>query len=120
MADIFSAVCACCQCLQPVIKCLGKHAGYISKFDGNLNELSRELEDLEAKRADVVRKVDDVELKGGQPLDEVKMWCSKVETVETNTNLLVAKASAVQLRRSTCGYCSVNLPLWQKDSQDVE
>ncbi|CAA7016893.1 unnamed protein product [Microthlaspi erraticum] len=106
MAEIVSAICACCQCLQPVFKCLGKHAGYISKFDDNLNVLRSDLEYLEAKRADVVRRVDDVELKGGQPLDEVKTWCSKVETVETNTNLLVAKASAVQLRRSTCGYCS--------------
>ncbi|CAA7057164.1 unnamed protein product [Microthlaspi erraticum] len=107
MADIASAFCACFQGLQPVFNRVGTRAGYISKFDDNLSKLRSALEDLIAKRDDVVCKVNAEEIKGHKQLNEVERWRSKVETVETNTNLLVAKAS--RQRRSTCGYCFINI-----------
>ncbi|CAA7030611.1 unnamed protein product [Microthlaspi erraticum] len=107
MADIVSAFCACFQGFQPVINDVGTRAGYISNFDDNLSKLRSALEDLIAKRDDVVCKVNAEEIKGHKQLNEVERWRSKVETVETNTNLLVAKAS--RQRRSTCGYCFINI-----------
>lgn len=107
MADIVSAISAVVQCFSPCFNPLAAHAGYVSKFDGNFNELRIELTKLEARRNDVKRKVDDEELRGMVRLDEVEIWLSKVHPTIEKANKLVNDASVVQQTRSTSGcYCN--------------
>lgn len=109
MAEFVSAICSVVQCLTPCFNSWAAHARYVSKFDGYLNELRNALRDLEAKRNDVKHKVDDEELTGKVPLDEVKRWLSKFNTIKTETDRLVADASAEQQRRTTSGCCCNNI-----------
>ncbi|CAN7043873.1 unnamed protein product [Brassica rapa subsp. trilocularis] len=109
MTDIVSAISGVVQCFSPCFKSLAGHAGYISKFDGNLTQLKDALIKLEAKLNDVKHKVADEELRGKVRLDEVKGWLSEVDTIKTKTDRLVADASAVQQRRSTPGCCCNNI-----------
>lgn len=97
------------QCLQPFCKSLAARKSYISKFDDNLMEFRRALDDLEAKSADLERKVKEEEIKGQQRLDQVERWFLKFQTIKTKADRLVADASAVQQRRSTSGCCSSSI-----------
>ncbi|CAA7026301.1 unnamed protein product [Microthlaspi erraticum] len=108
-ADNVSALCSVVGGIPAVYGFLTAHADYISKFDDNLNDLRRALGDLKAKRDDVVRKVNDEEIKGQRQLHEVKRWRLRVQTVVTDTSLLNDEASDVQQRISTYGYCSSNI-----------
>ncbi|KAL0692861.1 hypothetical protein Bca4012_060041 [Brassica carinata] len=107
MADIVSAITGVVQCFSPCFNPLATHVGYVSKFDDNFNELRVALRDLVAKRDDVIRRVDEEELRGRVRLEEVKSWFLKVDPAIEKANKLVNDASDVQQRRSTSGcYCN--------------
>ncbi|XP_010422302.1 PREDICTED: probable disease resistance protein At5g47250 [Camelina sativa] len=106
MGTVFETVFAAVGRLRPVFSFLAAHGAYIGKIEENLDDLKNALEDLKAKRCDLLREVDAEELKGGIRSAKVERWLSKVETIETDTNLLVADATAIQQRLSTYGYCS--------------
>ncbi|CAH2046072.1 unnamed protein product [Thlaspi arvense] len=112
MPDIFSVLTSTAPGIPPVWSFLSGHVDYISNLDDNLDELRSALEDLKARRDDLIRKVVAEEIKGQRRLAEVERWRSKVQTVETNTNLLICEASVVQLRLSTYGYCSFTITIF--------
>ncbi|KAL1208797.1 putative disease resistance protein [Cardamine amara subsp. amara] len=88
---------------------LTARADFILKFEDNLIYLKKVLEDLRARRDDVLYRIDAEELKGGKRLASVARWLLSVQTIETESNLLVNEASEVQQRLSAYGFCSNNI-----------
>ncbi|KAG5382713.1 hypothetical protein IGI04_034183 [Brassica rapa subsp. trilocularis] len=109
MTDNISTLCDVVQGIPVVCDLFTRHANYIFKFDDNLDDLKIALEDLIAKRNDLIRQVDASEIKGQRQGDQLERWRLRVQAVVTNTNLLVGEASVVQQRLSTYGNCSTNI-----------
>ncbi|XP_010481377.1 PREDICTED: probable disease resistance protein At5g47250 [Camelina sativa] len=65
MGTIFETVCSAVERLRPVFNFLAAHGAYICKIEENLDDLKNSLEDLKAKRYDLLRQVDAEELRGG-------------------------------------------------------
>ncbi|CAH2046074.1 unnamed protein product [Thlaspi arvense] len=107
MTDIISGIFS--KCFEPAWSFLTAESGYICKFEDNLEELENALGGLKAKRDDVLSRVNGEERKGGIRLAVVARWLSKVETIETETNQLVAEASPLAERLSTQCFCNLQI-----------
>ncbi|XP_021298205.1 probable disease resistance protein At1g12280 [Herrania umbratica] len=87
-------------------------ASYICKLEDNLEALKRELAKLNARMADVKKKVDLAEQQHMERLNEVQLWLSSVQTV-----LLAAFPRSITLQSDSV----VIVRLFQSSgSQDIK
>ncbi|XP_019084162.1 PREDICTED: probable disease resistance protein At1g15890 [Camelina sativa] len=100
---------SCDQVLNHACGCLFGDQNYILMMEGNLEALENTMQELEAKRDDLLRRVVLEEDKGLQRLAQVQGWFSRVETVGSQVNDLLEARSAQTRRLCLCGYCSKNL-----------
>ncbi|ESR40564.1 hypothetical protein CICLE_v100250082mg, partial [Citrus x clementina] len=107
MCSIFQITCdgaffnRCLDCF------LGK-AAYIRNLQDNLDALDTELENLIAKKNDVMRRVVDAERQQMRRLDGVQRWVSRVEVVKTGADELMRHSSQEIDKLCVGGYCSKN------------
>lgn len=101
------------HCLLPAMSLLGIKEEYILNFEDILADLKNDLEDLKARRDDVLSRINAEERKGGQRLAVVEKWLSEVQTVEVNADNMVADASPVLQRLSSHGFCSNTLKVYR-------
>ncbi|KAK9229445.1 hypothetical protein WN944_022407 [Citrus x changshan-huyou] len=86
---------------------LGK-AAYIRNLQDNLVALDTELENLIAKKNDVMRRVVDAERQQMRRLDGVQLWVSRVDAVKTGADELITDGSEEIGKLCVGGYCSKN------------
>ncbi|ESQ29326.1 hypothetical protein EUTSA_v10023301mg [Eutrema salsugineum] len=80
--------------------------GYIRNLKENLRALKREMDDLKAIEAEVKNKVAREEAQHQQRLEAVKVWLTRVESIDTRFNDLLS-TSPVELKKlCLCGLCS--------------
>ncbi|KAH9715200.1 putative disease resistance protein [Citrus sinensis] len=107
MCSIFQITCdgaffnRCVDCF------LGK-AAYIRNLQDNLVALDTELENLIAKKNDVMRRVVDAERQQMRRLDGVQVWVSRVDAVKTGADELITDGSEEIGKLCVGGYCSKN------------
>ncbi|ESQ29328.1 hypothetical protein EUTSA_v10023257mg [Eutrema salsugineum] len=91
--------------LNRIFRCLcGK--GYIRNLKENLKALKREMDDLKAIEAEVKNKVAREEAQHQQRLEAVKVWLTRVESIDTRFNNLLS-TSPVELKKlCLCGLSS--------------
>ncbi|ESQ29324.1 hypothetical protein EUTSA_v10023248mg [Eutrema salsugineum] len=105
MGNCVSFQLSCDQTLNHIVRCLcGK--GYIRNLKENLRALKREMDDLKAIEAEVKNKVAREEAQHQQRLEAVKVWLTRVESIDTRFNDLLS-TSPVELKKlCLCGLCS--------------
>ncbi|ESR40708.1 putative disease resistance protein [Citrus sinensis] len=86
---------------------LGK-AAYISNLQDNLVALDTELRKLIAAKNDLMRRVNDAERQQMRRLDQVHVWVSRVETVETEAGAFIGDGTQEIEKLCLGGYCSKN------------
>ncbi|EOY25574.1 Cc-nbs-lrr resistance protein, putative [Theobroma cacao] len=69
--------------------CVVGQASYTCKLEDNLKALRKELEELQARRDDVNRRVDLAEQQRMKRLNEVRLWLSRVQTAEAEAEVLI-------------------------------
>ncbi|ESQ29318.1 hypothetical protein EUTSA_v10023258mg [Eutrema salsugineum] len=80
--------------------------GYIRNLKENLRALKREMDDLKAIEAEVKNKVAREEAQHQQRLEAVKVWLTRVESIDTRFNNLLS-TSPVELKKlCLCGLSS--------------
>ncbi|EOY25866.1 NBS-LRR type disease resistance protein [Theobroma cacao] len=84
--------------------CIVGHASYTRKLEDNLKALSVELAKLNARRDDVKRRVDLAEQQRMEPLNQVQLWLSRVQTVGADAEVLI-NGGTQQIQKLCFGGC---------------
>ncbi|XP_034696378.1 probable disease resistance protein At5g63020 [Vitis riparia] len=85
--------------------CIAARANYICKLQENRVTLRTELQKLRALRNDVKRKVDVAERQQMKRLDQVQVWLSSVEDMETEVTQLIGDGAENIEEKRFCGSC---------------
>ncbi|KAL0720835.1 hypothetical protein Bca4012_035434 [Brassica carinata] len=85
-------------------------ASYINSLEENLAAMQRDMEDLKARKTDVLRRVErEEETRSMQRIAEVKVWLKNVDNVSRQVSYLLSNRTAELQRLSRSGLCSENL-----------
>ncbi|ESQ29134.1 hypothetical protein EUTSA_v10023246mg [Eutrema salsugineum] len=85
------------------------NGGYTHNLEKNLTALEKTMEDLKAKRDTLLGRVKREEDRGLQRSAEIKVWLTRVETIEKNVNELLSARNNELERLYLCGLCSNDL-----------
>ncbi|AAF34847.1 hypothetical protein; 11196-13892 [Arabidopsis thaliana] len=96
-------------CVNKVSQWLDMKVSYTHNLEKNLVALETTMEELKAKRDDLLRKLKREEDRGLQTLGEIKVWLNRVETIESRVNDLLNARNAELQRLCLCGFCSKSL-----------
>ncbi|KFK23870.1 hypothetical protein AALP_AAs55447U000100 [Arabis alpina] len=99
----------CDPCVNKVFHCLDQKVACIRNLKKNLVALETTIEELKAKRDDLLRRVTREEDRGLQRLAKIKVWFTRVETVENKISGLFADRDVELQRLCLCGFCSKSL-----------
>ncbi|BAA97160.1 NBS/LRR disease resistance protein [Arabidopsis thaliana] len=80
---------------------------YLYNLERNLEALHKVMQDLNAMRNDLLKRLSKEEEIGLQGLQEVKEWISMVEEIEPKANRLLDESVSEIQRLSRYGYCSL-------------
>ncbi|KAG7572856.1 Leucine-rich repeat [Arabidopsis suecica] len=89
---------SCDQVLNRVCGCFCGKGNHIYNLEENLAALEKTMEDLKARRDDVLTRVHIEEDKGQQRLQQVQVWLNRVDVIENSFNDLIS-TSIVELER---------------------
>ncbi|CAA7034242.1 unnamed protein product [Microthlaspi erraticum] len=98
-------------CVNKVSSWINEKVGYIHNLENNLVTLETTMEELRAKRDDLLTRVTREEDRGHQRLGEIKVWLKRVETTEKKVNDLLSARDDELQRLCLCGFCSKSLRL---------
>ncbi|KAL9463054.1 hypothetical protein AB3S75_000962 [Citrus x aurantiifolia] len=90
------------------LDCFLRKAAYISNLQDNLVALDTELRKLIAAKNDLMRRVNDAERQQMRRLDQVHVWVSRVETVETEAGAFIGDGTQEIEKLCLGGCCSKN------------
>ncbi|KFK40580.1 hypothetical protein AALP_AA2G014600 [Arabis alpina] len=96
----------CDPCVNKVFHWLDEKVACTHNLEKNLVALETTIEELKAKRDDFSRRVAREEDRGQQGLAEIKVWLSRVETIENKVSGLFADRDVELQRLCLCGFCS--------------
>ncbi|CAH8329115.1 unnamed protein product [Eruca vesicaria subsp. sativa] len=109
---------SCDQSVNHIIRCLcGK--GFIRNLEENLKDLQRERDDLKAIQQQVKNGVAREETQHRQRLESVKLWLTRVESIDTKINNVVSTSTTQRQKLCFCSLCSKNVCLTYKFGKRV-
>ncbi|CAL9237738.1 unnamed protein product [Arabidopsis halleri] len=97
------------QSVNKVSQWLEEKGGYTHNLEKNLVALETNMEELQAKRDDLSRRLKREENRGLQSLAEFQVWLNRVETIENRVNDLLSARNVELQRLCLCGFCSKSL-----------
>ncbi|KAF8114226.1 hypothetical protein N665_0040s0081 [Sinapis alba] len=107
------------QSMKKVCQWLDIKIGYVHNLGKNLRALETTMEELKAKRDDLLRRVIREEDRGLQRLSEFQVWLTRVETFENMVNDLFCVRDAQLQRLCLFGFCSKSLILSYRYGKSV-
>nr|VDD29139.1 unnamed protein product [Brassica oleracea] len=109
MGSCISLSLSCDQCTNQVFQWLCIRRGYIHNLKENLKALETTMEELQANRDDLSKRVEREEGKGLKRLSQIQVWLTRVDTIKTQVNAIFGAIPVGSQRLSLCGFCSKNL-----------
>ncbi|KFK40578.1 hypothetical protein AALP_AA2G014400 [Arabis alpina] len=98
----------CDPCINKVSHWLDEKVAYTHNLEKNLAALTTIMEELRAKRDDLLRKVTREEDRGQQRLAQVQVWLAKVVTIENRVDDLFTIRDVQLQKLCLCGFCCKN------------
>lgn len=95
------------SCDQPFLPFLCGKRKYLYNLEENLKALHKVMQELNAMRNDLLKRVSKEEDRGVQGLQEVKEWISMVEEIEPKANRLLDESVSEIQKLSRYGYRSL-------------
>ncbi|CAH8329118.1 unnamed protein product [Eruca vesicaria subsp. sativa] len=99
---------SCDQSVNRIIRCL-RGKGFIRNLEENLKDLQRERDDLKAIQQQVKNRVAREETQHRQRLESVKLWLTRVESIDTKINNVVSTNTTQRQNLCFFGLCSKNV-----------
>uniref|UniRef100_A0A1J3JEF9 Putative disease resistance protein n=1 Tax=Noccaea caerulescens TaxID=107243 RepID=A0A1J3JEF9_NOCCA len=118
MGNCVSFQLSCDQTLNHIFRCL-RGKGYIRNVKKNLRALEREMANLRTIQDEVKNKVAREETRYRQRLQAVKVWLTRVESIDTRVNDLVSTSHVHLQDLCVCDLCSKNVCLSYKYGKRV-
>ncbi|CAN7026035.1 unnamed protein product [Brassica oleracea var. botrytis] len=109
MGSCISLSLSCDQCTNQVFQWLCIRRGYIHNLEENLKALETTMEEIQANRDDLSKRVEREEGKGLKRLSQIQVWLTRVDTIKTQVNAIFGAIPVGSQRLSLCGFCSKNL-----------
>ncbi|XWS20397.1 hypothetical protein CRYUN_Cryun31cG0097700 [Craigia yunnanensis] len=104
MGNIFSIQLSCDTIITRCWDCVAGQAMYACKLEENLADLKTALDELKDRRNDAMRKVNIAEQQNLRPLDEVRGWLSRAETMINEVDALLTDGPQ-QIKKLCVGSC---------------
>ncbi|CAH8313074.1 unnamed protein product [Eruca vesicaria subsp. sativa] len=109
MGNCFSVSFSCDQCMNNIINSVNVNEGYIRNLPKNLVSLETTIEELKARRDDLLRRITREENRGLQRLAEIQVWLNRVEDIENRVEDVLSARNAELQSLCVCGFCSTSL-----------
>ncbi|CAH2048041.1 unnamed protein product [Thlaspi arvense] len=100
---------SCDQRVDKISQWLGEKVAYIHDLKKNLVALKETMDELKAKRGDLLRRINREEDRGRQRLSVFQVWLTKTETVEREVNGLLSARDDELQKLCLCKFCSKSL-----------
>ncbi|XP_062012603.1 probable disease resistance protein At4g27220 isoform X1 [Rosa rugosa] len=108
--------------IEPVVRLLGRQAGYVIHCKTNLQNLQAKVDELKAARQAVENKIAEAERKGEDIQPDVQLWLTKVGQITARTDELLNDEGQAQLKcfHGFCPNLTVRHQLSRKSTKLVQ
>ncbi|KFK42464.1 hypothetical protein AALP_AA2G260300 [Arabis alpina] len=100
--------CSCDETLKSIASCLCGDKNFVLSLQNHVKSLRSDLEAIQARREDLLRRVKVEELKGLKRRAEVRLWLSNVRKIVIQVEVKLKDAEAEIQKRFISGYCAMN------------
>lgn len=95
--------------MNKIFKWVDVNESYIRNLPENLVSLETTIEELKARRDDLLRRIAREENRGLQRLAEIQVWLNRVEAIETRVKNILSARNVELQSLCVCGFCSKKL-----------